>query len=256
MPPHTTVPPLRVAAPGEGEDLAALMARDLGDDMGGGAEAVDADPLGFASDAQGAVADQPGAQQWRRRDIAERWVDREAIALVGDRQFGIPAVDLVAGKAGAVAQILAAAAAVIADAAGPAEPGDADPVADREAVGIGAPLHHHADDLMTRHQRQFRLRQLTVEDVQIGAAHRAGLDHDQQLPRTGPRRQQIGRDQRLARGGQQLGAHGVVPPRYRLSCDSPSPQPSPRQRGEWPEATPRARIAAGSGSSLACGART
>jgi len=31
-----------IAGPGEGVDLALLIARDLGDDMGGGAEAVDA----------------------------------------------------------------------------------------------------------------------------------------------------------------------------------------------------------------------
>ncbi len=168
-----------VAGPGEGENLPALMARHLGDDMGGGAEAVDADPLGVAGQPQGAVADQPGAEQRRRRDIAEGRVDREAIALVGDRQLGIAAIDLVAGEAGMVAQILTAATAAIADAAGPAEPRHADPVAEREVVGIGAPLNDHADDLMARHQRQFRLRQLAVEDVQIGTAHRARLDRDQ-----------------------------------------------------------------------------
>jgi hypothetical protein len=38
------------------------MARHLGDDVRCGAKAVDADPLSFAGQAQGAVADQPGAQ--------------------------------------------------------------------------------------------------------------------------------------------------------------------------------------------------
>ena len=51
----------RVARPGEGEDLPPLMTRDLSDDMGRGAEAVDADALAVAGEPEGAVADQPGA---------------------------------------------------------------------------------------------------------------------------------------------------------------------------------------------------
>ncbi len=130
MPPHTTVPPFRVAAnaagtkrpdrgeneggverlgrrlvgaagphraeaareilrllvarAGEGEDLAALVARDLRDDVRGRAKAVDADALAVTGQSQRAVADQAGAQERRRLDIAVARVDRKAIALVGD----------------------------------------------------------------------------------------------------------------------------------------------------------------------------
>jgi hypothetical protein len=45
---------------------------------------------------------------------------------------------------------------------------------------------------MAKDKRQFRIGQFAVEDVQIGAADRAGLDRDQQLTRSGPRFRQIG----------------------------------------------------------------
>ena len=58
--------PLLVALAGEGEDPPALVDGDLAEDVGGGAEAVEADPLGVADQAQRPVADQPGAEQRRR----------------------------------------------------------------------------------------------------------------------------------------------------------------------------------------------
>ena len=59
---------LLVPRPGEGEDLAALMARDLRDDMSRRAEAVEADPLRIARGLEAAPADQPGAEQRRGGD--------------------------------------------------------------------------------------------------------------------------------------------------------------------------------------------
>ena len=50
----------------EGVHLPALVSCDLSDDVGGGAEAVDPEPLALAGHAQRAIADQPGAQQRRR----------------------------------------------------------------------------------------------------------------------------------------------------------------------------------------------
>ena len=43
-----------------------------------------------------------------------------------------------------------------------------------------------ADDFMARDQRQVRLRQFAVDDVQVGAAHAAGVDPHQHLVRGGP----------------------------------------------------------------------
>ena len=82
------------------------MARHLRHDVCSRTKAVDPEALRVARHAQGAVADQPGAHQRRRLDIAIAPIDRKAVALVGDGQFGIAAVDLIAGEACAVAQIL------------------------------------------------------------------------------------------------------------------------------------------------------
>ena len=60
---------------------------------------------------------------------------------------------------------------------------------------------------MAGHQRQFRMGEFTVDDVQVGTADGACLDPDQELPRPGPRLRQIGRDERPLRFGQQLHAH-------------------------------------------------
>src|SRR5439155_15793183 len=95
---------------------------------------------------------------------------REGEALVGGREHGEAAVALVAGEAREVAEVLAPRAAIAALAAGPAEPGDADPVARGEAL---SPLHHAPDDLVPWHERQVRLGQLAVDHVQVGPADAA-----------------------------------------------------------------------------------
>src|SRR5215468_6229547 len=129
------------------------MARHLRDDVGGGAKAVDPDQPRIPRHAQRAVADEPGAHQRRRLDIAVARIDCKAIAFVGDGQFRITAVDLIAGEAGAVAEILAPAAAILANPAGPTEPWHADPVADRETVDRFSLLDDGADDFVSGHQR-------------------------------------------------------------------------------------------------------
>ena len=154
-----------------------------------------------------AVPDEAGTQERRRLDVAVALVDRKAIALIGDGQLGIAAVDLVAGEAGTVAQILAATAAVLADPAGPAEPRHADPVADLETVDRFPLFDDVADDLVPGHQWQFRVGKLAVDDVQIGPAHRAGPHLNQDLVRPVARRRQLGRGKRTPCGGQHLCPH-------------------------------------------------
>src|SRR3989442_423946 len=95
----------------------------------GGVAHVDARTDERAGHAQGAVADQPGAEQRRRLRVRVLLRDREAEALVGDGQLGVAAVDVVPGEARVVAQVLAPGSAVAAVAVGPAEPGHAHPVA-------------------------------------------------------------------------------------------------------------------------------
>ena len=88
-----------------------------------------------------------------------------------------------------------------------AEPGDADAPADRERGGAGAAGQHLAHDLVAGDQGQLGVRQLAVDDVQIGAADRAGLDPHQDLARAGDGVGEPGRAQWLAGSVEDHGEH-------------------------------------------------
>src|SRR5205085_5173972 len=100
-------------------------------DVRRGAEAVQAEPLRVARGAQRAVADQAGAEERRRLLVGVALRDRKAEALVGDGVLRVAAVEVVAGEARGVAEVLAPARAVAAGAVRPAEPRDADATAAR-----------------------------------------------------------------------------------------------------------------------------
>jgi hypothetical protein len=111
----------------------------------------------------------------------------------------IAAIAGVAGKQRPIAQVLTAAATIGTDAAGVAEPGDADTLADREA---GDPLPHRGDppdDLVAGHDRKLRVRQLAVDNMQIGTADAAGHDLDQDFAGRGRERAPLAHDQRRVR---------------------------------------------------------
>src|SRR5205085_4547202 len=133
---------LLVARTREREDAPALVARHLRHDVRGGAEAVEAKAFRVAREAKRPVADQPGAEERRGLDVRVSLRDREAEARVGDRVLGVAAVEVVAGEARSVAEVLPAAQAVAALAARPAEPRDADAPAGRLV---------DADDLVAGH---------------------------------------------------------------------------------------------------------
>src|ERR1700722_8481910 len=218
-----------IARFGEGKDLTALKKRELSDDVGRRAETVNSDSFSCTGEPERTVADEPGAEQRRCRDIVEFRRNREAIALVGDGQLRIAAIDLVAGEAGAVAQVFVAAAAVVAHPASPAEPWHADAVANVEAINLGALFHDRTDDLVAGNEWQFRMLQLAVDDVKVGAADRAGLDRDQHLARRRLRRRQFGHPQRVTRCDQDLGTHRAGP---RIIGDVVPP--SPQDNAWWP----------------------
>src|SRR5207249_7414514 len=95
------------------------------------------------------------------------------------------AVDPVAREARPLAEVFPSPCAVTAGAAAPAEPRHADAVARRESARSVARLDHGPDDLMSWNEGQLRLRQLTVDDVKVRAAHTAGRHAQEDL--TGPR---------------------------------------------------------------------
>src|SRR5207248_10114510 len=131
---------------------------DLRDGVRCGAKAGETEQLALASSAQRGGAEQARAEERRDREIGEAVRQREAVALVGNRPLRVAAVEVVAGEAGAVAEVLAAARAVAALAARPAEPRHAEPAA---VLGL-------ADDLVAEDERQLRPRQLAVGDVAVG----------------------------------------------------------------------------------------
>ncbi len=159
------------------------MARDLRHDMRSRAEAVDAEALARTSELQRAVADQPGAEQRRGFGVAIAVRNRKHVACVGHGVLGIAAVDLVAGEARMVAEIFGALAAIGACAVGIAEPRHADAHPRSEALDAVAQGLDAPDDLVPEHERKLRLRELAVEDMQVGAAHPARRDLDQDLVR-------------------------------------------------------------------------
>ena len=111
----------------------------------------------------------------------------KGVARVGDSRAGIAAIDLVAGEARVIAEVLLATPAIEARAVGPAEPRHADAVADGEALRALAEARHPAHDLMPEDEGQFGLRKLAVENVEIGAAHAASRNLDEDLAGSGCR---------------------------------------------------------------------
>jgi hypothetical protein len=86
---------------------------DLGGEVRRGAEAIDPETAtGWQRrPAQGAIADDPGAQQRCRLGIAEDLGEGIGIVLVDDRELGVAAVDVPSRERRGDAQVLVAAPA-------------------------------------------------------------------------------------------------------------------------------------------------
>jgi len=114
-------------------------------------------------------------------------VERQAEGGVGGDMGREASVPTVAGEHRFVAQVLPVREAVGAVAAGLPEPGNPDPLTDAPAVHAGPGAQHSADNLVPGNDRQPRLRQFAVDDVQVGATHGASLHVHQELARGGLR---------------------------------------------------------------------
>ena len=103
-------------------------------------------------------------------------------------EFSVSAVGVPAGVARLRAEILLLADAELAPPAGMPQPGYADAVADGELVaGIRADFGDLADHLVAWDHARSMHRQVALGDVQIGAAHTAGMHGDEEITRSGPR---------------------------------------------------------------------
>jgi hypothetical protein len=86
----------------------------------------------------------------------------------------------------------------------PAEPGDADARSPLEPI---AALEHLAHDLVAEHERELRVGELSIDDVQVGTADTAGANAEEDLPGHGCRIGDLGRTKRLARRVEHHRAH-------------------------------------------------
>jgi hypothetical protein len=142
------------------------------------AKAINPEALHVTRRSQRAIADQPGAEQRCCRDIVILIGQREAVTCIGHRSLGIAAIDLIAGEAGLLAQILPAAPAILAFPAGPAKPGNAHAVARLELRHVWADRNNPADDFMARDHVRLRVGQLAIQQMQIRPADAAGKHRD------------------------------------------------------------------------------
>lgn len=154
-------------------------------DISRSAETVNADALRVARHAQRAIADQAGAQQRRRLDVAVLLRQVKAVAAVGNGALRETAVYRVAGKTGIVAKIFPRRQAVAAMPARVANPGHAHPVSEDEPRHAHAEPGDRADDFVTWNDRLFGMLELMVNQMKIGAAHAARVNIDQNLAGAG-----------------------------------------------------------------------
>ena len=175
----------RIARPSEGEHRAALPSGHLRQYVRGRAEAVEPQPIRIAGDGEGSPADHSGAQQRRQRLVAAALTQRERESRIRNGCGRVAAVARVAGEQRPVAQVLPLHQTIGADAAGVAEPRNADALTELEPLDAPPERIDAADDLMPRDDGQTRLGQFAVDHVQVGAAHPAGAHLDPNLARAG-----------------------------------------------------------------------
>src|ERR1043166_4235162 len=92
----------------------------------------------------------------------------ETKSRIGDGEPGVATIDGVAGEARAVAKIFAIRSTISAFAVRPAKPRNADGLAHGKSLDAFADLFDAADDLVPGNERQFRIRQFTIEEIGEG----------------------------------------------------------------------------------------
>jgi hypothetical protein len=162
---------------------------DLDDDMGRRSKPIDAQSLAGLELAasQGPVADDARTKQWSSFSVVEDARKRIGEVLVNQGIFGEPSVGVVAGELRLLAEVLVAPLAKGALPTGPAQPGDAQPIAYLKPAGFLTQPVDDSYDLMTWYQRGANGGQLSLDDVQVCAADSTGTNLHPHLMRTGLR---------------------------------------------------------------------
>src|SRR5256885_15752954 len=102
--------------------------------MRGVAETVNAEPTGIAGFPIGTIAEHAGAKQRRNIDIVVILRQTKTVARVSHSELRVAAVDVVAGEFSIIAEVFAIRSTISTIAIGPAEPGNADTVANFELL--------------------------------------------------------------------------------------------------------------------------
>src|SRR5581483_7649345 len=191
---------LQVAGTGEGEDAAALGTGYLSEQVCSRTKTVEAEIRAAAGGPVGAIADEARAKE--RRQLRGRRIERqrEAKASIRDDLLRIAPIDRVAGEAGILTEVLLAGTAMAAESAGLREPGDTHPLAAAKASDRRARLGHPPHDLVAGSDGIVDAGQLAIEEVQVGAAHAAGLYPDADLVLTDRPQRNLVEPKRRARG--------------------------------------------------------
>ena len=153
------------------------------------------------------MAYEPRAEERCRLDVRIGVREGEAEALVRDRELGEAAVDLVAGEARPVAQVLAAGEAERAYAAGPAEPRYAHAGAHLEPIHPRALPQDDPDNLVTQDQGELGVRELPIEHVKVRPADGARAHTEEDLIVAWFRRRELGEGQWSASPREHHGLH-------------------------------------------------
>ncbi len=163
-----------ITRPGEGKHRSPLPLCDLRDDMGRGSEAVEPQFLALSGHRQRTPADQSGAEQRRERHVAADLAERKRIACIGDRRRCKAAVARIAGEERTIAQVFPSRHAIGTDAAGMAEPRNADALTHAQPLDALPDRIDPADDLVAWDDRHNRVGQLAIDDMQVRATDAAG----------------------------------------------------------------------------------
>ena len=100
------------------------------------------------------VADDSGAEKRGGIFVGKSWQERVRVGLADQHGFGVAAIGVVSSELGEVAEVLEAAAAIVALSAGVVEPGDADAIACFQLVNFLADRIDYADDLVAGNHRK------------------------------------------------------------------------------------------------------
>jgi hypothetical protein len=157
------------------------MAGDLNRDMRRRAEAVEpeARPGADFGEPETPKAYDAGAKQGGRLEIGERRRQFVYESFRGGGVFGVAAVYCPSGELGIVAKVLATALAEFASAAGSVQPGNAYSRTFGDCACARSMRLDYADDLVAGNDARLANGKLTLRNVQVCAAHPAGVDADE-----------------------------------------------------------------------------